>query len=103
MTEVAHAEAPKFDGASNAFANYEAKGALRKKASTLGAGKKAAHLLPHMSDVAREVCMRVGKDAIGNSDGAEQILEISRGRFAPDATDSIFQDVVKFTYFKRLE
>ena len=43
---------------------------------------------------------RVGQDVIGNSDGAEQILEISRERFAPDAVDSVSRDVAKFMYFK---
>ena len=63
--------------------------------------KKAAHLLLHMSDVARKVCLSVGRDVIGNLDGAEQILKILRERFAPDAIDSIFQDMAKFMYFKR--
>ena len=40
--------------------------------------KKAAHLLLHMSDVARKVCLSVGRDVIGNLDGAEQILKILR-------------------------
>ena len=47
--------------------------------------------------------MRAGKGVIGKSDGAEQLMEISRGRFAPDANDSIFRDVVEFMYFKCLE
>ena len=45
--------------------------------------------------------MAVGKDAIGKDaagkDGAEQILRILRGRFAPDAMGVIFQDKPKFT------
>ena len=46
--------------------------------------------------------MLAGKVAIRNLDGAEQFSKISRERFAPDAIHSIFQDVVKFMYFKRL-
>ena len=56
-----------------------------------------------MSDVAREVCFSVGRNVIDNLDGAKQILKILRGRFAPDAIDSIFRDMVKFTFFKRTE
>ena len=102
MAEVTHAEVLKFDGTSTAFANYAEKATLWKKVATVGAGKKVAHLLLHMSDVARKVCMRVGKDVIGNSDGAEQILKISRECYAPDDIDIIFQDVAKFMYFRRL-
>ena len=47
--------------------------------------------------------MAVRKDDVGNIDGAGQISKISRERFAPDAIDSIFQDMLKFTYFKRTD
>ena len=45
--------------------------------------------------------MRAGKDVTGNFDGAEQISEISRERFAPDAIDNVPQDVAKFMFIKR--
>ena len=45
--------------------------------------------------------MSVDRDVIGNLNGAEQILRILRERFAPDAIDSIFQDMVTFVYFER--
>ena len=61
----------------------------------------AAHSHLHMSDVARKVCLSVGRNVIGNLDEAEQISRIQRERFAPDAIDSIFQDLVKFMNFKR--
>ena len=38
---------------------------------------------------------------MGNNDGAEQILNISRNGFAPDKVDRIFQDVAKFPFCKR--
>ena len=47
--------------------------------------------------------MTIGKDATGEIDGAGQILRIPGERFAPDAIDSIFQDVAKFAYFKRAD
>ena len=45
--------------------------------------------------------MAVEKDGVGNIDGAGQISRILRERFAPDATDRIFQDMVKSSYLKR--
>ena len=54
-----------------------------------------------MADVARKVCLTIGKAVVGNIDGAEQILNILRNRFAPDKADCIFQDITKFSYFKR--
>ena len=54
-----------------------------------------------MSDVAREARLPVGRDVIDNLDSAEHISKISRGRFAPDAIYSIFQDMVKFLHFER--
>ena len=66
-----------------------------------GAQKPAANLLSHMTDVARKVCATLGKDVIGNSDGAAHILRNLRERFAPVAIDSIFQETARFMYFKR--
>ena len=63
---------------------------MRKKITATEPGKKASRLLFHTSDAAREVRMTAGKDVVGISDGAEQILEISGDRFAPDAIDSVF-------------
>ena len=40
--------------------------------------KKAARLLLHMPDDAREVCLSAGRDVIDNLDGVEQILRILR-------------------------
>ena len=103
ITEVAHTEVPKFDGRAGPFADYDEKVALRKRASAMGPEKKAAHLLRHMSGVARKVRLPVGRGVIGNLDGAEQISKILRGCIAPGAIDSIFQDMVKFACFKRTD
>ena len=83
------------------LANYEEKVLLRGRASAMGPEKKAAHLLLHMSDVARKVCLSAGRYAIVNLDGAEKISKILRGRYAPDAIDSNFQDMVELMYFQR--
>ena len=79
---------PVFDGHASPFANYEAKVALWNQISSMGPHKRAANFLLRMTVVARKVCM-------------EQISRILRQHFAPDATDDIFQDMVKFTNFKR--
>ena len=83
------------------FANYEEKVLLRPRASAAEPEKKAAHLLLHISDVARNVCLSAGRDVSGNLDGAERIFRRLRERCAPDATDSVFRDMAKFLYFKR--
>ena len=64
MTEDTRLEAPKFDGASTAFANYGEKVSIWKKIATLGPANRAAHLLSHMSDVARKVCALAGRDVV---------------------------------------
>ena len=92
---------PTFDGQRSSFLNYEAKVTLWKNISPLEPAKKASHLLSHMADVARKVCLTIGKDVVGNVDGAEQILSILRNRLAPDKADCVFQDITKFLYFKR--
>ena len=93
------ARVPAFAGHAGSFANFEEKVLLRHPISATDPEKKAANLPVHMSDVARKVCTTVGEDAIGNIDGAEQILTIPGERFAPHTIDSIFQDMVKVMYF----
>ena len=44
--------------------------------------------------------MAVGKDHIRIIDGAQQILRILPGRFAPDTTDAIYQEIAEFTHFE---
>ena len=45
--------------------------------------------------------MSVRTDAVRRADGAAQILRSLRELFAPDAIDSISQDMVKSLYFER--
>ena len=101
MAEVTNTEVPKFDGHAGSFANYEEDVNFRKRMSAMGPERKAAHLPPHISDVARRVCLSVGRGVFGDLDSSEQILKIPRGRLAPDATASTFQDTVKFLRFRR--
>ena len=98
MANMMHA--PAFDGRAGSFATFGEKETLWNEIPTMGPDRRAANLLLHMSDVAREVCVAVGKDVVGNMHGAEQISKITRERFAPDAIDNIFHDMVKFMYVK---
>ena len=77
------------------------KGILWTQISALGPQRRAANLLPRMTEIARKVYMPLGRDHIGSNDGFQQISRILRGRFAPDALDSNYQDVVTFPNFKR--
>ena len=92
---------PTFDGRRSSFVNYEEKVLIWNKISPLEPAKTASHLLLHMADVARKVCLTIGKDVVGNIDGAEQILNILCNCFAPDKADCVFQDITKFLYFTR--
>ena len=93
--------APAFDGHTASFANCEEKVATRNQIATMEPQQRAANLLLHMTDVARKVCLAAGKDVVSNIDGVAQISRILRERPAPDAIDSIFQDIMKFSRFKR--
>ena len=53
---------PMFDRAASPFANYEEQVALWNQISTLGLQKRAANLLPNISDVAlKRRCGRRGR------------------------------------------
>ena len=92
---------PSFDGKRDSFLDFEEKVSIWRNISPLPPEQNAYHLLLHMSDAARKVCLSVGKDAVGSSDGVEAIMEILRNRFAPDKVDCVFQDIYKFSNFKR--
>ena len=85
--------APSFDGKRDSFLDFEEKVSIWRNISPLPPEQNAYHLLLHMSDAARKVCLSVGKDAVGSSDGVAAIMEILRNRFAPDKVDCVFQDI----------
>ena len=97
VTTLTHV--PSFGGQASSAANYEEQVALRNRIRPSDPRRRAADLFLHVSDVARKVCATAGKDAIDNNDGVQRILRILRERFAPDAIDSVFQDIAKFMYF----
>ena len=93
MSDQLQIAVPTFDGKRSSFLNYEEKVLIWRNISPLPPGQKASRLLLHSRDVAREVCLTIGKDVVGNMDGVEAILKISRHRFAPDKVDCSFQDI----------
>ena len=80
---------PSFDGKAPSFANYKEKVALWNRVSTTDLQQRGSHLPMNMTDIARKVCMTVGKGVVGSVDGVADILRILRKRFAPDAIDCI--------------
>ena len=104
MSAVANLmDVPVFDGHASPFAHYEETVTLWNRIATTDPQKRAANLLFHETDAARKVCMAAGKDGVGNIDRAARILRILGERFAPEAIDSIFQDMAKFMYFERAD
>ena len=94
MSEVSSVtQVPVCDGHAASFANFEEKVTLWNRIPPMDPQERAADLLLHLTDAARIVCMSVGKDAIGSVDGVARISRILRERFAPDASDSVFQGV----------
>ena len=82
---------PMCDGYATSYPNCGEKVTLWDRICPLGSQKRAATLFSHMSDVARRVCMTLGKDLILNNDGVQHILRIQRGLFAPDAIDCVLR------------
>ena len=68
-----------FGGKSFSFANYEAKVILWNQIPTLGPQGRAATLLLQMTDIARMICMTVGRDHIGENGGSD----LRRARLMP--------------------
>ena len=48
-----------------------------------------------MGSAARQVCASAGSEILRSSDGSDQILNILRKYFAPDAVDAIVQEVAR--------
>ena len=71
MSEVANfTYAPSLDGKVSSFPIYEEKVIPLHRISTLGTRTRAANALLHMADIARKLCMAVGKGHLGNDGGA---------------------------------
>ena len=64
---------------------------------------RAAALVLNVNSVARQVCLSAGGDHLENTDGVSRALEILRNFFAPEAPDSIRQEVARFMQFRRTD
>ena len=63
--------------------------------------KRASALISNMDPVAREACMAAGSDQLANQDGVTKITQLLSAHLAPDAADSAYQEVARFSQFKR--
>ena len=54
-----------------------------------------------MDPVAREVRMAAGSDRIMHPDGVMEIMQLLNGYFAPDAADSVYQEVACLLRFEQ--
>lgn len=63
----------------------------------LGPSKRAAALILRVNSVARQFWLPAGGDHQDTSDGGLRILEISGIYFAPEAADSAYQAVARFS------
>ena len=81
-------------GKVESFANYPQQVELSRQVATLNPAKRAPALILHTFSVARKVCMAAGGDVIMSRDGVEKISELLSDHFAPEAADSVYQEVV---------
>ena len=65
--------------------------------------KGASALILRMEGVTQQFCMSAGSELISSNDGADQILNILREVFAPDAVDAGLQEAVRLLQFERTD
>ena len=80
--------APSFGAKGTSSVDYEQQAKLRSRVTHLGPAKRRPALILQMDTVSRQVCADSGSDVIMDGDGAEKILAILRGYFAPEAAES---------------
>ena len=90
---------PPLNGLARFVGSYGGKAILRNQIPTIEPGGRAANLFLRVTEISRKDCMAVGKYRIANEAGVRHIFRILRKRFAPDAIDAIFREVVKSTHF----
>ena len=92
---------PPSGGTGSPFASYEQQVIPRGQIPAQKPGEEAATLILQMRDFARHVCITLGMGHVMQPDGFRQMLRLSRKRFAPDAVHTVYQEVVRFSHFKR--
>ena len=100
---ITHPHIPTFDRNPLSFASYGTQGTSRNQISHIEPGERAANFMLHANNIARQVCMTIGKDYIADDNGAYHLLRISRGRCDDYAVDAVYQEVAKFLHFERTD
>ena len=90
-----------FGGKGPPFIDYEQQVRLWRRVANLDPSKRAAASILRIDTVARQVCLAAGSDFVVNNDGAERIVTILKDYIAPDAADSVDQEVARFLQSKR--
>ena len=92
-----------FDDRSAHFLDYEHQAHLWMRSARAEVPARASLLVLHMRPVPRQVCLAEGSDISGRSDGVAGISDIPGNYFAPEAADSIHQQVVRFSRIRRTD
>ena len=92
---------PIFDEKGASSQGCEHQGRLCVRIAKMAPSSCAAALVLRMNSVAREVCLSAGGNRPIRYDGAMCMLEILRNYFAPEVAGLTYQDLVRFTYFRR--
>ena len=87
-------DAPFFDGQGESFANYARADELWSQA------ERASAPILDMATVLRDVCVAAGCGRIMGRDGVVEIMELIDS-LAPDAADSVRQEVARSLRFER--
>ena len=88
--------ASSFDGKVESFANFAQTVALWSRASDVDVSKRAPAVVLHMDPVARDVWMAVRSEQLSELGGATEITQALRDSVAPEAIDSVLQEVAHF-------
>ena len=103
MDKIVSTHVLAFGGKGSSFLDYEQRVTLWNRAAEIHASKRASLRVLHMGPTARQICLHSGGDSFMEGVEVVAVVQVSRRRFLPDATDQVFQDVTKFLNHKRTD
>ena len=68
-SSIPYSRVPSLGGKASSFASYGRQVIPRNRNPSIEPSKRAANFLLHMTDIARRVCVTIGRDPIVNDDG----------------------------------
>ena len=92
---------PASNGGGASFLGSERQVCLWMRMTKMGPASRASALALRVNSVGGQGCLSSGGGQLGDNDGATRMLEILRNYFAPEAADSICQEVVRCTQYRR--